>query len=123
MNSVCTDTSLKVRHLCESAACRGRPAGDLRVAVTSCITELGPVTLRDLCGHVQSTPRALSSALRNMLRDGALVKCGMERRPHAKRWVALYDVPESTHSTPTTPTPQAGAPALQAALCAWGSFA
>ena len=49
-----------------SSAC-GRPSGELRLAVVSCITSLGPVTLHDLCAQVQSTPRALSSAVRNML--------------------------------------------------------
>lgn len=103
------------------SCCIGRPAGDLRLAVAACITAQGPLTLRELAARVQSTPRAISSTLRNMLRSGALVCCGMERRPHAKRWVAVYDVPDTTY-TPT-PAQAHGAPVLQAALSGWASFA
>lgn len=102
-----------------TATC-GRPSGELRLAVASCITALGPVTLHDLCAQVQSTPRALSSAVRNMLRDGALVKCGMERRPHAKRWVALYDLPGAQYDeAPIFPARDMGVTALQSALQGW----
>lgn len=98
----------------------GRPSGELRLAVASCITALGPMTLHDLCAQVQSTPRALSSAVRNMLRDGALVKAGMERRPHAKRWVALYDLPGAQYDeAPIFPARDTGMTALQSALQGW----
>jgi|GEM_PF-3320038 len=99
---------------------RGRPAGDLRIAVTTVIKASGPVTLRDLIGQIQATPSTLASTLNNMVRDGRLVKCGMERRPHAKRWVAVYDAPDTEYDeAPIFPARDLGVTALQSALQGW----
>jgi hypothetical protein len=96
---------------------RGRPAGELSAAITAAIERLGPLTLRDIGEQVQSTPRALSSTLRNMLRGGHLTQAGMVRRPHCKRWCAIFDLPNSTE-TPEAPAPT-GAQVLAAALGGW----
>ena len=96
---------------------RGRKPGDLRLAVTAVIEQGGPVTLRDLCEQIQATPSTLASTVNNMVRDGRLVKWGMERRAHSKRWVGIYDAPESTYTPAQTPTT-----ALQSAMSAWASF-
>lgn len=98
---------------------KGRPPGDMRAAVAGCIKALGPVTLRDLCAQVQSTPRALSSAVGNMLRAGALVKAGMERRAHAKRWVAIYDLPNAEYDEAPVFAAETGPSVLQSALQGW----
>lgn len=98
----------------------GRPAGEIRAAVVAVITEHGALSLRDLLAHLQTTPRALSSALRNMIRDGVVEVAGRERRAHAKRWIAIYDLVGAVYDeAPVFPARDAGAAALQSALSAW----
>ncbi len=47
----------------------------------------------DLAVRTKVGREALQTTLENMVRHGALEIVGSEKRPHSKRWVALYDVP------------------------------
>jgi predicted ArsR family transcriptional regulator len=100
----------------------GRPSGEIRDAVVNIITQHGAMCLRDLLDHVQTTPRAMSSALRNMIRDGVIEVAGHERRAHAKRWVAIYDLVGAEHDEAPIFPAQTPAAALQSALSAWSPF-
>ncbi len=115
MTSVCcanTDKKFKT----------GRPAGEIRAAVVAVIAEHGALCLRDLLAHVQTTPRALSSALRNMIRDGVVEVAGHERRAHAKRWCAIYDLVGVVYDEAPIFPAQTPTAALQSALSAWAPF-
>jgi hypothetical protein len=100
----------------------GRPAGEIRAAVVTVITEHGALTLRDLLAHVQTTPRALSSALRNMIRDGVVEVIGKDRRAHSKRWVAIYDLVGAVYDEAPIFPAQTSTAALQSAMAAWTPF-
>ena len=100
----------------------GRPSGEIRAAVVTIITQHGAMCLRDLLAHVQTTPRAMSSALRNMIRDGVIEVAGHERRAHAKRWVAIYDLVGAEHDEAPIFSAQSPTAALQSALSAWSPF-
>ena len=96
-----------------------RPPGALRVAVLGALRE-GPGTLRDICERSSVGYGAARYTVQDALRSGAVQICGHEKRPHAKRWLAVYELAEPPEEeTPSAPI-YSGHATLGAALSCWG---
>lgn len=70
-----------------------RPPGDVRSAVLAAIG-VAPCTLVDIVMRANVGYAAARYTLQNALRSGAVQVCGREKRPHAKRWLAIYELCE-----------------------------
>lgn len=92
-----------------------RPSGALRVAVLGALRDGGPGTLRDICERSSVGYGAARYTVQDALRSGAVQICGHEKRPHAKRWLAVYELAE-----PPSPPIHSGHATLGAALSCWG---
>lgn len=94
-----------------------RPQGALRVAVLGALLS-GPCTLRDIAQRAQMGYGAARYTVQDALRSGVVQICGHEKRPHAKRWLAVYELAEQ----PEVDGDQAGAghAVLGSALSCWG---
>lgn len=68
-----------------------RPTGELRAAVLA-VLAVGPCTLRDVAERSQVSYQATRTTLSNALRAAQVRICGHEKRAHAKRWCALYEI-------------------------------
>ena len=77
-----------------------RPRGEVRAALLAVPVVHGPSTLRDLFERSNLGYDKARQTVQDCVRSGDLVVVGHERRPHAKRWVALYDVPEVVEAEP-----------------------
>jgi len=75
-----------------AGATPGRPAGEVRSVIVSTLRESGPLAQRDLARHAQIGVQAVRRTVDNMVRCGALVVAGQEKRDHSRKWVALYDL-------------------------------
>jgi len=96
-----------------------RPRAEVRAAVVAAISQ-GPCTLRDAAERAQVGYAATRHTVSNLVRSGDLQICGQEKRAHAKRWCALYEVVEVV-AADALPTPNAvGAEVLALSLRAWG---
>lgn len=69
----------------------GAPRGEVRRAVVGAI-QAGPCTLGDVVSRTQLEYAQVKAALQNGLRSGELTITGQEKRPHAKRWLAIYEL-------------------------------
>lgn len=102
-----------------------RSPGEIRAALAAVPVAHGPCTLRELLERSQVGYDAARYTVQNMVRAGALIKVGSERRAHAKRWVALYDVPPTTEGEEPTPSQASdvqvhdGFVILHGAVAAW----
>lgn len=70
----------------------GRPAGEVRAVIVRTLREAGPMAQRDLALQAQIGVQAVRRTVDNMVRSGALVVAGQEKRAHSRKWVALYDL-------------------------------
>lgn len=70
-----------------------RPPGEIRSAVLDVIRS-GPCTLVDIVQRANVGYDAARYTVQNAVRGGAVHVCGHEKRPHAKRWLAIYEVAE-----------------------------
>ncbi len=77
-----------------------RPVGDIRAAVQAAL-EVGPATLLDIVERGNLGYDAARYAVQNALRAGVIQVCGQEKRPHAKRWLAVYELCESAAAPDT----------------------
>ena len=68
-----------------------RPAGVLRLAVLGAL-QSGPCTLRDITLRGKLGYGAARYTVQDALRSGVVQICGQEKRPHAKRWLAVYEL-------------------------------
>lgn len=71
----------------------GRPAGEVRAVIVRTLREAGPMAQRDLARTAQIGAVAVRRTVDNMVRAGALVEVGQEKREHSRKWVVLYDLP------------------------------
>ena len=96
-----------------------RPPGALRGAVLVALRS-GPCTLRDIAQRAQVGYGAARYTVQDALRGGLVQICGQEKRPHAKRWLAIYELaePPEEESPPAPIYP--GHATLGAALSGWG---
>lgn len=94
-----------------------RPASDIRVAVLGAL-ESGPGTLVDIVLRSNVGYTAARYTVQNALRSGAVQVCGQEKRAHAKRWLAIYELVEAPQAADTG-VAEACAD-LGAAVCGWG---
>lgn len=70
-----------------------RPPGDVRMAIIQALAH-GPCTLRDIAQRANVGYAAARSTVQNAVRSGELQICGQEKRAHAKRWLAIYELAE-----------------------------
>lgn len=93
-----------------------RPAGEVRTAVLD-VLRTGPCTLHDVVARSLVGYAAARSTLGNLKMAGVVQVCGNERRAHAKRWCALYEVVDSpaVHGA----ADDVGVAALGAVLSSW----
>lgn len=70
-----------------------RPPSDIRTAVLGAIGA-GPCTLVDVVRRANVGYAAARYTVQNALRGGAVQVCGQEKRAHAKRWLAIYELCE-----------------------------
>lgn len=96
-----------------------RPPGALRVAVLGALRE-GPGTLRDISVRAQVGNGAARHTVQNALRSGAVRICGHEKRPHAKCWLAIYELAEPAEEEAAPAPVYSGHATLGAALSCWG---
>ncbi len=75
-----------------------RPPGDVRMAIIEAVGK-GPCTLLDIVQRSQVGYAAARYTVQHALRGGALQICGHEKRPHAKRWLAIYELVEPPELT------------------------
>ena len=68
-----------------------RPPGALRVAVLEALRS-GPGTLLDIAERSKVGYSAVRYTVPDALRSGVVQICGHEKRPHAKRWLAVYEL-------------------------------
>lgn len=97
-----------------------RPREETRIAVITAIRS-GPCTLLDAAQRSQVGYHAARYTIQNAMRSGEVQICGHERRAHAKRWLAIYEM--------TDAEPEEGdcaavvdSSALVAALSCWSRF-
>lgn len=80
----------------ERPSAPGRPAGEVRAVIVRTLREAGPMAQRDLAVQAQIGVQSVRRTVDNMVRAGALVVAGQEKREHSRKWVALYDLPPET---------------------------
>lgn len=76
----------------ERPSAPGRPAGEVRAVIVRKLREAGPMSQRDLALSAQIGTAAVRRTVDNMLRSEALVVAGVDKQPHSRRWVRLYDL-------------------------------
>ena len=69
----------------------GRPREDVRVAVVAAV-RCGPATLREIVARSRVGYAAARYTIQHSVDCGELVICGWDKRPHAKCWVAIYEL-------------------------------
>jgi len=88
-----------------------RPPGEIRQALASAAvalaSERGAVTWRDMAERAGVGYLAARRTVENMERAGALQPVGYAKRPHARRWMRLYE-PSGNWATQTTGADLAG---------------
>lgn len=114
-----------------------RPPGDVRMAVIGAIRSAGPGTLREIQARV-NTQRALELAsvvdydtMRTTLHNAtrgktpALQIVGQAREPHAKCWLAIYDLAEAQDAPEQQPESALAEACAQlaAVVGVWGAAA
>ncbi len=84
-----------------------RAPGEVRTVLLGALREQGPLPLRDLAHMCQIGYDAARYTLQNATRAGVVEIVGNEKRPHSKKWVALYGLaPDPAESqTPTHDSP------------------
>lgn len=112
-----------------------RPPGDVRMAVINAIRSAGPGTLREIGQRVNAERAkvklsvvhypALRSTVQNAVRGGDLQICGQAREPHAKCWVAIYDLAEAQDAPEQQPESALAEACAQlaAVVGVWGAAA
>jgi predicted ArsR family transcriptional regulator len=70
----------------------GRPHGEIRTAILAALEAHGPMSLRDLAYKCLVGVDACRRTLENLVRAEVIEIVGREKRPHCKKWVALYDL-------------------------------
>ena len=96
-----------------------RPRGEVRAALLAVPSLHGPSTLRELFERSQVGYDAARYTLQDCVRAGDLVVVGRERRPNAKRWVQLYDVPPTGDAQALGEPQDGGLVVLGEALARW----
>lgn len=96
---------------------RGRPAGEVRQVIFDMLRQEGAMPLCELAQRTQVGYDACRQTISNGLRAERLAIVGHEKRPHAKQWVALYDVVEPAAEADTAPQP--GIVLLDSFVRAW----
>ena len=93
-----------------------RPEGEIRAAVTRAIQIHGPLPLISIISNIgiQATPDAVWKTVGNACRAGVLTKIGLQRLPHCRKEVVVYDLVTGTQSPPDQ-----GIETLTTALAAW----
>lgn len=114
-----------------------RPPGDVRMAVIGAIRTAGPGTLREIQARV-NLQRAKEKAsvvgyetMRTTLHNATRGKspvlqiCGQAREPHAKCWLAIYDLANAQDQPEPLPesTLAHACAQLAAVVGVWGSAA
>jgi hypothetical protein len=102
-----------------SIANRGRPAGEVRQAIFNTLRQEGAMPLCELAQRTQVGYEACRQTVSNGLRSERLAIVGHEKRPHAKQWVAMYDVVEPATDAEPAGKPQPGIVLLDSALRSW----
>lgn len=102
-----------------------RPLGDVRQALETAFGDHGPCTWRNVLPaagintHARAEVLLVRRTVENMVRDGALVRCGAAKVAGSRNWHALYErVPDSQAPT----TLQHGLDALEQATRSWAQF-
>ena len=84
----------------------GRPPGEVRQALLATLRLAGPLSTRDAAARAQVGLSAAQRTMDNALRAGAVLVVGHEKRPHCKKWVALYQAVDPAPDV--APEPEAG---------------
>lgn len=95
-----------------------RPAGVLRLAVLDAL-QSGPCTLRDIALRGKLGYGAARYTVQDALRSGVVQICGKEKRPHAKRWLAVYELVEQTDQSAQPEISEAACMAVSRAMLLW----
>lgn len=102
----------------KAVAARGRPAGDVWLAIATALQQHGALPLCDIAEHSQVGYAACRHAISNALRAERLEIVGHTKVAHAKQWVALYDLVASTPVV-SAPTAAPAAAVLDDAIRRW----
>lgn len=81
------------------------------------VVRTGPCTLLDIVERSKVGYSAAKYTVQHALRGGELQICGHERRPHAKCWVAIYELTEQPEESAIEV--DEGCAVLGAALSSW----
>ena len=96
-----------------------RPQGEIRSVIFDSIRSQGPTPLCDLVVRTQVGYDAARRTVDNCMRSGSLAIVGHEKRDHSRKWVALYDVVDTSAQAEVQNDPNSGLVVLSAALTGW----
>lgn len=69
-----------------------RDAGPIREAVLQALRTHGEMALCDIVKKSQVSKKPCGWTVKNLVRGGVLQIVAHEKRPHARRWVAIYGI-------------------------------
>lgn len=95
-----------------------RPRGEIRQALVSTYSLLGPLSFHEAAAHANVGFDAAVWTGKNMVRSGELVKCGVHKPPGAPNWIGIYELAPEREAEPA----DAALNDLAAATASWATF-